>query len=102
MFPLARCENAGLLCGEVSGRPPVPTPSYPHPRAFFSCACSEDLTTTLVGKHQATVRHLPGYTGHVPTLRSRIGQTYGFATGELVERPIMAKADRKLLNKVRG
>ena len=62
---------------------------------------SDDLTTTLVGKHQSTVRHLPGYTGHVPTLRHRFGETYGSATGELVQRPINAKADRKTLNKVR-
>ena len=70
----------------------LPSPAAGH---------SSDLTTTLVGKHQSVVRHLPGYTGHVPTLRHRFGETYGSATGELVTRPIMAKQDRKALNKVR-
>jgi hypothetical protein len=44
---------------------------------------------------------VPGYTGHVPTLKHAVGTTFGSATCELVERPIDAKGDRKALNKVR-
>lgn len=69
---------------------------------FESCwrgACSESTATTLVGQYQSQVRHVPGYTGHVPELKHSVGQTYGSATSELVTRPLDAKADRKAMNK---
>lgn len=61
---------------------------------------SDDTSSTLVGQYQSKVRHVPGYTGHVPELKHSVGKTYGSATEDLVERPINAKSDRKTLNKV--
>ena len=56
-------------------------------------------TTTLVGKAQSTVKHVPGYTGHVANTRHRIGETYGRTTASVLKRPIIAKEDRKALNR---
>lgn len=64
-----------------------------------SC-CSPSTTTTLVGAYQSKVRHVPGYTGHVPDVKNAVGKTYGSATEDLVSRPIDAKVDRKTLKKV--